>query len=204
MLFLIIDGVSTMDIYHIMFIVLFVIYTLFPSVVNKFTIVLLIYCDFFVLSKYVYTLITKNDTPPDWAVLTGIGATYDPDKKDTYFRYLPRFDQWTMVVLSLILYRRQLALETNNEKKFKMYRTHAENTIKRRVSWLYRIYVVLDIIYNHIIVFAAFTIFFMILIIMQGTCINFISQVLVLILLYIYYSKGIKPLLKVWHILMFY
>ena len=57
MLFMVIDGVTEMDIYHIMFIFLFIIYTLFPRVINKYSLVLLIYADVFVLIKYVYTLV---------------------------------------------------------------------------------------------------------------------------------------------------
>ena len=63
MVFLMIDGVSKMDIYHISFIIIFVVYTLFPQVINKYSIVLLIYSEIFVLAKYIYTLVAKNNTP---------------------------------------------------------------------------------------------------------------------------------------------
>lgn len=62
----------------------------------------------------------------------------------------------------------------------------------------------LDIVYNHIIVIVAFTIFLGILILLPTTCINAISQILLLILLFIYLTRGINHLLKLWHILMFY
>ena len=71
MVFLVIDGVSKMDVYHIIFIIVFVIYTLFPQVINKYSILLLIYSDIFVLMKYVYSLLTKDNKPPDWIVLIG-------------------------------------------------------------------------------------------------------------------------------------
>ena len=58
MIFLVIDGVSRMDVYHILFIGFFIVYTLFPRVINKYSIVLLIYADIFVLVKYIYTLAT--------------------------------------------------------------------------------------------------------------------------------------------------
>ena len=57
MIFLVLDGVSSMDVYHAMYIVFFVIYTLYPQVVNHYSIVLLIYADLFVLLKYLDSLI---------------------------------------------------------------------------------------------------------------------------------------------------
>ena len=59
MVFMVIDGVSVMDIYHVMFIVFFVIYTLFPKSINKYSLVLIIYADFFILEKYLFSLLTK-------------------------------------------------------------------------------------------------------------------------------------------------
>lgn len=58
MIFLVIDGVSKMDIYHVLFIPFFLVYTLFPTGISKYSIILLIYADLFVLVKYIYTLVT--------------------------------------------------------------------------------------------------------------------------------------------------
>lgn len=62
-MFLGIDGLNKMDVYHIVFILAFIIYTLFPKVINKYPIILLVYSDVFVLIKYMYTLITHTNTP---------------------------------------------------------------------------------------------------------------------------------------------
>ena len=107
MVFLVIDGVSKMDIYHLMFIIFFVIYTLFPKVLNKYAIVLLVYADIFVLIKYIYTLLATQEVPShDFMLLIGFSTSFNPDTTNEYFRYHPSFDSWALVVLSLILYRR--------------------------------------------------------------------------------------------------
>ena len=57
MIVLVISGVSKMDIYHILFIVFFTVYTLFPVVMNRASLALLLYSDAFVLIKYLYSLL---------------------------------------------------------------------------------------------------------------------------------------------------
>ncbi len=76
-----------MDIYHIVFIIVFVVYTLFPSFINKYSVLLLIYADLFVLIKYIYTLVAKDSTPKNWMLLIGFSSRYDPASTDEYFRY---------------------------------------------------------------------------------------------------------------------
>lgn len=115
MIFLVIDGVSKMDIYHIIFIPFFIVYTLFPTETGKYSIALLIYSDLFVLIKYIYTLVTDTGQPKDWVLLIGFSSAYDPNTPNEYFRYKPKFDQWTVVILSLVLYRRSLVLGTSNQ-----------------------------------------------------------------------------------------
>ena len=190
-LFLGIDGLNKMDVYHIVFILAFIIYTLFPKVINKYPIILLVYSDVFVLIKYMYTLITHTNTPAQWLLYVGFSSDYDPNIDKEYFRYPPRLDQWCVVVLSLILYRRQITLGAHDEEKFNKYRVESENTIKQRLPWLYRIYIYLEILYNHTIVILAFTIFLLTLAYIQSSIINAVSQTLVLILLLIYLSSGI-------------
>jgi len=53
-------GLSKMDFYHIFLLFVFVAYTLFPKVIGKYSLWFLIYADFFVLTKYVWTLVTKT------------------------------------------------------------------------------------------------------------------------------------------------
>lgn len=116
----------------------------------------------------------------------------------------PQFDQWFIIFLSLILYRRQIALGTHDKQSFEKYQTHAENTIKRKLSWLYRLYVYWDIFYNHFIVIAAFTLFFAVLIFLDRSVMNAITQTLILILLAIYLASGISCFLSFWNVLCIY
>lgn len=50
----------------------------------------------------------------------------------------------------------------------------------------------------------AFSIFLSVLIFLPSTCLNAVSQSLLLVLLLIYLSSGIRRLLKLWPIIMFY
>lgn len=60
MVFLVMDGVSRMDLLHIMYIVFFILYTLWPFVISRYSIVLLVYANLFIMTKYVYTLIAEG------------------------------------------------------------------------------------------------------------------------------------------------
>ena len=115
MIFLVMDGVSEMDLHHIMYIVAFILYTLWPMLINRFSIVLLIYADFFIFIKYFYSLwIKNNDSEKNWMLVVGIQSNYDTSQTQEYFRYMPRFDQWFIIFLSLLLYRRQIVLSSGN------------------------------------------------------------------------------------------
>ena len=39
-------------------------------------------------------------------IVLGFTSAYDDSETKKYFRYPPRFDQWTLVILAFILYRR--------------------------------------------------------------------------------------------------
>ena len=92
----------------------------------------------------------------------------------------------------------------SDQQSFDQYREHAENTIKRKLPWLYQIYIYWDIFYNHFIIIAAFTIFFAVLVFLDNTLLNGISQFLLLILLAIYLASGIGCFLSFWNILCIY
>ena len=68
----------------------------------------------------------------------------------------------------------------------------------------YRFCIILDIVYTYTIVMIAFTLYLVIIIVIPASLINCISQTLVLILLCIYLSSGIKKLLGYWNLLIFY
>lgn len=54
-------GLSKMDFYHIFLLFIFVAYTLFPKFIGKFSMWFLIYADFFMVTKYVWTLVTTTN-----------------------------------------------------------------------------------------------------------------------------------------------
>ena len=97
MMFLVTAGLYVMDIYHVTMLLIFVVYTTCPKFVKKWTIVILIYADFFVLEKYIYTLSVndaeKFENPKSWVLLFGFNAdAYNPDVERQYFRYAPTLD----------------------------------------------------------------------------------------------------------------
>ena len=114
MLFLVVAGLDKMDIYHIVMLLFFVWYTLKPSIIKNNSIFLLIYANIFVLEKYIYTMFSVPENPPDWVIVLGLKANYDANSDDEYFRYRPRFDQWILVFLTFCLYRRQELLGTRD------------------------------------------------------------------------------------------
>ena len=51
------SGVNKVDFYHMFLMVFFVTFTVFPNFMKRYFIVLIVYVNFFVFEKYVYTLI---------------------------------------------------------------------------------------------------------------------------------------------------
>ena len=94
MIFLVCTGLAKMDFYHMVMLLFFVVYTANPRILKKWTILLLIFSDFFVLEKYIYTLCVDNDEhPKNWVVIVGFYADrYDAKSNLEYFRYPPRLD----------------------------------------------------------------------------------------------------------------
>ena len=80
MLTLIIAGLTKMDLYHIALLMFFVVYTLYGEKMNNFALYLLLYADFFVMEKYIYTLVIKQEKPDGryWMGLIGISTEYNP------------------------------------------------------------------------------------------------------------------------------
>ena len=115
MLFLVMAGLDKMDVYHIVMLLAFIAYTLYPKVINDRPIILLIYANFFLLEKYLYTLITTTNSTTNWMEILGLHTDFDPYETQEYFRYKPKFDQWALVLLTFCLYRRQLILGTDDQ-----------------------------------------------------------------------------------------
>ena len=94
MVFLVCAGLTEMDIYHVAMLLFFVTYTAYPSIIKKRTAILLFYANFFVLEKYIYSLVEANiGETKNWVLFIGFQSSkYDPETTREYFRYGPRLD----------------------------------------------------------------------------------------------------------------
>ena len=174
MIFLVCAGLTEMDIYHVTMLLFFVIYTASPNIIKRRTSILLCYANFFVLEKYVYSLVQENiGETKDWVLVIGLqSSTYDPYTTREYFRYAPRLDQWALVLLSFLLYRRSAVLATDDREKFITYRKMATDAIKLKQPNLYRFYIQASIFFNHIVVILGIGIFLTIISFIERTFMN--------------------------------
>jgi hypothetical protein len=96
MLVLVVAGLDTMDLYHIVLLIFFVVYTLAGNKLMRFSLYLLMYANFFVLEKYIYTLVIKIEQNTsaglNWMDILGLSSVYNPQSTTKYWRYAPRFD----------------------------------------------------------------------------------------------------------------
>ena len=79
MVVLILAGLDVMDVYHVALIGFFIVYMLYSERLHNFALILLIYVDFFVLEKYVYSLCMKSEKQPNWTTILGLSTSYNPD-----------------------------------------------------------------------------------------------------------------------------
>lgn len=61
MLVLILAGFDKMDVYHIALLGFFIVYMLYSERLHNFALILLLYADFFVFEKYIYSLCMKTE-----------------------------------------------------------------------------------------------------------------------------------------------
>ena len=66
---------------------------------------------------------------------------------------------------------------------------------------LYRIAIEIDILWNYSMVMVTFATFLLTIVLQQRTIVNAINQLIVLSLIGVYYSRGLKELIKKWYIL---
>lgn len=100
------SGVNKIDFYHVALMFFFVSYTLWPVCFKRNYIILLIYVDFFVFEKYLYTLVDTYIDPSGFyagfASVMGFSTDYSQDNK--YFRYMPKFQQWLLIIVVFLQY----------------------------------------------------------------------------------------------------
>lgn len=202
MLTLIIAGLDKMDLYHIVLLIFFVTYTLYADRIPNFPLYLLLYADFWIIEKYIFTLFMKplDTQPPAWMTIVGLSTIYDPAETQEYWRYTPRFDQWILVFLSFCLYRRS-AIIGSDKMKITVQEKKSKAILAIKYPMLYRISVEIDILWHYSMVMLAFAFFLFLIVLQQRTIINAANQLIVLILICVYYAKGLKSLIIKWEVL---
>ena len=200
MLVLIMAGFDKMDVYHIALLGFFIVYMLYNDRLKNFALALLLYADFFVLEKYIYSLCMKTSENPNWTTILGISTSYDPDQTTEYFRYPPRLDQYLLVILSFLLYRRATHIG-NDATQIKILEKRSKAIIGTKYPKLHLVAVEINIMWYYSMVWVSFTFFLMIIILQERTIINGMNQLILLSLICIYYSRGLKSLISVWYIL---
>lgn len=207
MLFLIIAGLDQMDLLHIALLIFFVAYTLYGDKLKNMPLYLLFYVEFFVLEKYIFTLVYTNwdDEPPILTVLGLDTPTYakfitstDPSRE--YFRYVPSPSLWILVFLSFCLYRRSVLVQMDEEKVL-LTEKKAKTILSIKFPTMYRIGFEIEIIWTYIIVAVAFIFFISVILLQKRTIINGGQQLIVLILICVYYARGLESLIGKWEIL---
>ena len=72
------SGLAKMDFYHVFLLFVFVWAALYPVTFQRNVIYILIYADFFVLAKYIYTLVVNNYQNYGWLSIIGISSWFNP------------------------------------------------------------------------------------------------------------------------------
>jgi hypothetical protein len=103
------SGVNKIDFYHIFLIFFFVAYILNKDKFMSNYIILLIYVDFFVFEKYLYTLIIHY-IPQDSlfvkiAQVLGLATDYSEVSDRKYFKYPPKFQQWILIFVVFLQFK---------------------------------------------------------------------------------------------------
>lgn len=97
------SGVNKIDFYHIFLMFFFVAYILWPKSFIRNYLILLLYVDFFVFEKYLYTLIIPYIPKDSWFIdvahVLGLSTEYEDDAQTKYFRYPPKFQQWLLIIV---------------------------------------------------------------------------------------------------------
>jgi hypothetical protein len=85
-------GVTKVDFYHMSFMFFIIIYALRPACFRRYYFILLLYVDFYVFKKYVFSILINYVNPFGGyvAIANMLGLTGDKaSDEDKYFRYNP-------------------------------------------------------------------------------------------------------------------
>ncbi|TNV88031.1 hypothetical protein FGO68_gene5171 [Halteria grandinella] len=207
------SGVNKIDFYHIFLIFFFVAFTLYPRCFIRNYIILLVYVDFFVFEKYLYTLITHYIPADSWivgvATVLGLSTEYDDVTSQKYFRYVPKFQQWLLIIVVFLQY--QVHQIIKDEKVVNRYQQNARDNFKKRYPRIFHIWEIFQHLKKEFLILVSFMIFFIIIIVTTKSIINWGFQIILCIFIITYIgvsndtsSSGIRRLSKVWFLIIWY
>ena len=62
---ILISGVNKVDMYHLLFLLMFVCYVIYPDKHLKITLFVVVYSELFIILKYIYSLLVRDNDKPD-------------------------------------------------------------------------------------------------------------------------------------------
>jgi len=180
MLCLVIASLLKPDIYHIVLLFFFVFYMVSPQKCNKYMIVLVIYANFFIIEKYTYTMVTTADTSTQtlsplmmWLTALGFTSEYNPNSTREYFRYSPKFDQWSVLTVAFMIYRRVNLL--GKEEGFVETKRKTLEILARKLPLAKKTVSFMNKLYYHSIMILAIVVYLVMLAWMAHSLMNDIS-----------------------------
>lgn len=99
-----VSALNKPDLYHIVFLFMFVAYNMMPRFTKAITKIVLVYSFFFILVKYICTFlnITSNEDKKNMYNLVGITSDFDPclENQPCMFEYPVKPQQWGILLLA--------------------------------------------------------------------------------------------------------
>jgi hypothetical protein len=207
------SGVNKIDFYHIFLMFFFVAFIVAPVWFKKNYIYLLYYVNFFVFEKYGYTLIDHYFAPNSWVQqlldVLGLSTDYDEMSDKQYFRYVPKPQQWLLIVVIFLQY--QVHKLTQNEKLVDKFADEVSGNFKQRYPRIYHFWELLQHIKKECLILLTFIVFFVIIIFSDKNIINWGFQIIICIFIVTYvgvshtaHENGINRLQRVWFMIIWY
>lgn len=208
------SGVNKIDFYHIFLMFFFVAYILWPKCFIKNYVLLLLYVDFFVFEKYLYTLIIRY-IPQDSlfvkiATVLGLSTEYEDVSGSKYFKYPPKLQQWLLIIVVFLQFQVHQILK--DEELINRYSLRARESFKSRYPRLFHLWEIIQHLKKEFLMLISFTVFFMLIILTTKSIINWGFQIILCIFIITYIgvgnnnpqSSGVKRLSKVWFMIIWY
>ena len=209
------SGVNKIDFYHTFLMVFFVAFIVAPRCFKNHYILLLLYVNFFVFEKYLFTLILRyipSDHPfLEVAAVVGLSTDYNEDiSHSKYFNYMPRVQQWALVIVVFLQYQIYKLLQ--DDKMVAKYSESATTNFKKRYPRIYHVWELLHHLKKEFLILLTFIVFFMIIIFSSKSIINWGFQIIICIFIITYVGvgndapsdTGAKRLQKVWFLIIWY